>query len=176
MQKKKECLIVKNDNLIYYDFINSIETIGERDQIASEIDYLLESIFENSNDPLTNALKKISVQTEEKLKGIFKKNNLDILDRETVKNDLSQLKKILKSFKVIKLSIAFYPSREIIEKVSKWIKSNLGAEYLLDIEVNKSIIGGAIIVFNGKYRDMTLRKTLEETFANKNKEILSPAH
>ncbi len=145
---------MKSDNVIYFDIVNSVKTLAERDKLSSEIDYILEALFETSKNSLDTAFKKISIDTEERLKETFKKNNIDILDKETVKNFLEKLKKSLTNFKIIKLTIAFDPSHQIIETISNWISKNLGEGYILDIDTDKSILGGAVVVFEGKYKDM----------------------
>jgi len=44
----------------------------------------------------------------------------------------------------------------------------LGIGYILDIEISQDLLGGAVVIFNGKYSDFTLKKGIEDTFANKN--------
>ena len=85
---------------------------------------------------------------------------------------MTRLNEQLKKFKPIKLTIAFEPSYESIENIYNWVLEALDNSYILDIEVNESILGGAIVVFNGQYRDSSLKKTLREIFETKREEIL----
>ena len=82
------------------------------------------------------------------------------------------LKELLKKLKVIKLVLAFDPTRKTIENIHNFVKNIAGIGYILDIEISEDVLGGAVIIFNGKYYDFTLKKSIEDTFGTKNKEIL----
>ena len=78
---------------------------------------------------------------------------------------------MLKKLKVIKLVLAFDPTRKTIENIHNFVKNIAGIGYILDIEISEDVLGGAVIIFNGKYYDFTLKKSIEDTFEVKNKEI-----
>lgn len=159
--------------MIYSDLTNYIKTTRNLDDFSSEIDKLLESIFQPSiNKSFDSALKEISVRTAGWIKDVFLKNNLDISNREVIKNFLTRLKEQLKKYKTIKLTIAFEPSYSSIENIYNWVLEALDNSYILDIDVNTAILGGAIVVFNGQYRDLTLKKNLKDLFNTKRGEIL----
>lgn len=103
---------------------------------------------------------------------VFAKNNLDINDKDTVAGFFGTLKGLLKKFKVIKLVLAFCPSNKMLENIHNFIKETLGIGYILDIEILEEVLGGAIVIFNGKYYDFTLKKRIEDAFTLKNREIL----
>ena len=149
---------MKKDVLIYFDLITSLKTVQEVASFASEIDTLM----------LGKTLDSISSNSAQKIKEVFSKNNLDINDRDTVAGFLETLKGLLKKFKVIKLVLAFDPTRKTIENIHNFVKETLGIGYILDIEISQDLLGGAVVIFNGKYSDFTLKKGIEDTFANKN--------
>jgi len=153
---------MKKDVLIYFDLITSLKTVQEVASFASEIDTLM----------LGKTLDSISSNSAQKIKEVFSKNNLDINDRDTVAGFLETLKGLLKKFKVIKLVLAFDPTRKTIENIHNFVKETLGIGYILDIEISQDLLGGAVVIFNGKYYDFTLKKSIEDTFGTKNKEIL----
>lgn len=163
---------MKNDILIYFDLITSIKTTAEVDHFSSEIDSLLVSIFETSDQSFDNALKTISVDTAKKIKEAFRKSGLDIRDKALIRSFLATLKDLLRKFKIIRLIIAFDPSSRTIENIHSWVSSNLGEGYILDIKTNPEVLGGAIIVFHGEYKDLTVKKNLETAFSTKKKDIL----
>lgn len=159
--------------MIYSDIKNHIQTTRNLNDFSSEIDKLLESIFKPSiNQSFDNALNEVSIKTAERIKELFRHNNLDISNREIIKDFLTNLKDQLKNYKIIKLTIAFEPSNKSIENIYNWVLTALDNSYILDIEVNTAILGGAIVVFNGQYRDLTLKKTLRDLFDTKREEIL----
>lgn len=158
---------------MYYDLMTSIKTVNEANSLSSEIDTLTATLFKSENMSLSNALASINMSDAKKITEMFSKNNLDINDKETVSDILQSIKNLIKKFKIIKLILAFDPSLKTIEKIHNYVSLNIGIGYILDIELSESVLGGSVVIFNGKYNDFTLKKTLEEVFANKRKEIIN---
>ena len=163
---------MKKDVLIYFDLITSLKTTQEADNLSLEIDTIASKLFQSEKVSLEKALTSISSNSAERITEIFQKNNLDMTDKEDVRDFLDTLADLIKKFKVIKLILAFDPTKEMIENIHEAVSENIGVGYILDVEIDESVLAGAIIVFKGKYKDFTLRRTLEEIFANKNGEIL----
>ena len=151
----------KKDVLIYFDLITSLRTTQEVAGFASEIDTFM----------LENTLDSISEDSAKKIMRTFSKNNLDINNKNIVVSFFKTLKELLKKLKVIKLVLAFDPTRKTIENIHNFVKNIAGIGYILDIEISEDVLGGAVIIFNGKYYDFTLKKSIEDTFEVKNKEI-----
>lgn len=163
---------MKKDILIYFDLITSLKTTQEVDDLSLEIDSLTSSLFAETKMSLDKALSSISQTTAKKITEIFLKNNFDMASKDDVRGFLNTLKDLIKKFKVIKLTLAFEVTRKTIENIHGFVSENIGVGYILDIEVDESILAGATIMFDGKYKDFTLKKTLEEVFESKKEEIL----
>ena len=163
---------MKNDILIYFDIITSVKTVAQMNSLSSEIDHLLESLFTTAPKSLENTFKEISIDTGGKIKEMLKKKCIKEEDKENIKDVLIDIKELLKKFKVIKLTLAIDPSYKTIENISKWVSLNLGEGYLLQTETDETLIGGTILIFNGRYNDLTLKKNLQTAFETKRKEIL----
>lgn len=157
---------MEKNSLNYSDLMTSLKTTQDVAGFTSEIDTFLQK----------GTLDAIGTNTAEKIKKTFAKNNLDANDKNIVAGFFSDLKELLKKLKVIKLVLAFNPSQKMLENLHNFVEENIGAGYILDIEILDEVLGGAIVMFNGRYSDFTLKKTIEETFANKNTEIQKFIH
>ncbi len=162
---------MKKDILIYFDLITSLKTTQEIASLVSEIDTLMLTLFKSEKVSMEKALDSISEESASKITQIFSKNNLDINDKDVVTDFFETLKKLVKKFKVIKLVLAFDPSNKTIENIHNFVKDTLGIGYILDIEISENVLGGAIVIFNGKYNDYTLKKKIEDVFADKNETL-----
>jgi F0F1-type ATP synthase delta subunit len=163
---------MKKDVLIYYDLITSLKTTQEVESFVSEIDTLMFEFYNTKGLLIHKALDSISFGTVGKIMQAFLKNNLDIYNKDTFVSFFQTLKILIKKLKVIKLVLAFDPTRRTIEKIHNFVKENIGIGYILDIEVYHDVLGGAIVIFNGKYKDFTLKKNLEEVYRLRRSEIL----
>ena len=153
--------------MIYFDILTSLRTTEDLNELSFEIDNLLSSIFETNNQSFDKALKSISIDTAKKINDAISKNGINTANKELIRNFLDGLKKLLGKFKTIRLIISIDPSHNVIENIHNWVVSNLGEGYLLDIETNQNLLGGAIIEFDGKYKDFTVKKDLENVFLSK---------
>ncbi|GEM_PF-2171597 len=162
----------KKDFLFYSDLITSLKTTREVADFVSEIDTLMLTFFKSEDPSLEKALSSIGVDSARKIAQFFQKNNFDTGNKDVIIDFFETLKSLMKKFKVIKLVLAFNPTHKTIENIYNFVKDIAGIGYIFDLEVSEDILGGIIIIFNGKYSDLTLKRDIEETFNFKNKEIL----
>ena len=83
--------------------------------------------------------------------------------RKELSDFLKELEKILEKTPVLKLKLAFLPTKEFLTKLTDWVKKQTGKKVFFDIEVKEDIIGGCIFEYEGEYRDYSLGSKLEET-------------
>jgi len=74
-----------------------------------------------------------------------------------------KLKEKLKSLPIFSLTIGFEPTEEFKEKLVHWIKENVEKKAVLDLKIDKEILGGAIISWQGKYKNYSLSEKLKNT-------------
>ena len=164
---------MKKDVLMYFDLITSLKTVNEVNDLSLELDTLGSALFKSEKMNLDDALSSIRENSAKTIMEIFSKNKLDLADKEVIQDFLRTLKNLMQKFKVIKLVLAFDPPLKTIDKIHNYIFENIGIGYILDIEVDETILGGSVVIFNGKYKDYTLRKSLDELFANKTLKYLT---
>ena len=63
------------------------------------------------------------------------------------------------------MELAFEASREFLIKIKQWFKEKNQREVILDLSVNPEVVGGAIIEYQGKYRNLSVGKKIDELFA-----------
>lgn len=159
--------------MIYSDVLRWVKTTEHARDILSEIEILLDSLFKTDANTFEKALRSISILTSQTLKEAFQKDNISLDDKTTIKEYLVGLREQIQKLKTLKLTLAFESSEYTIDNLFNWISKNLLTGIILEIKTDKSIIGGAVIELEGKYKDYSLRKTLEEVFANKREEIMN---
>ena len=72
----------------------------------------------------------------------------------------------------VELTIAFQPDDNTVAAFSEWVKKNLTADTLIDLKFDKTIVGGALIVASGKYKDYSVKKTLAGRFQIQRDDIM----
>lgn len=91
---------------------------------------------------------------------------------EITKVLLADLKKAISKFKPLKIDLAFEPTNEVIEQLNLWIDEKLGLEVVLDISYEKTLLGGARMIFGGRYGDFSAAKYFEDVLEREKENIL----
>ena len=91
---------------------------------------------------------------------------------ETIRELLADLKNAVNKFKTVKIDLAFEPTNEVIDQLNFWVDEKLGLEVVLDIGYEKTLIGGARIIFEGRYGDFSVAKYLEDILRREKGNIL----
>lgn len=91
---------------------------------------------------------------------------------ETIRELLADLKKAIGKFKTLKIDLAFEPANEVIDQLNFWVDEKLGLAVALDIGYEKTLIGGARIIFAGRYGDFSAAKYLEDILRREKGNIL----
>ena len=163
-----------NNTLIFNDILGDIKTVGELDNFLAEIENVLASLFKVKNKSIEEILDKTAGKsTAGQIKKLMANNKINPSDYSSVEKLLNNIKEAFKKIQILKISLAVDPSEEMIGHIFDWVKENLGKGIILDIDKDESILGGAIISFNGTYKDFSLRRALEEIFQTKKDEIMN---
>lgn len=139
----------------------------------SEADHLKELV-----DNLSEALFSNKIKIEQKIDEIFPnhfktillkfiaKNNVNLEDTIGIQRFLRTLKEYLQDVVTVNLTLAFSPKIQTVRRVYTWFSFQLKQPLLLDITVDKTIIGGAIIDYSGVHFEYTIHKVLEQQLKN----------
>lgn len=111
-----------------------INTVQERDLILSELTDFKRSDFDN--------IRPLSLE--------FFKNN----------KDLSSFEKEIKNLSVVNITLAVEPSVSIVNYISDFMKKKIKVHVLMDFEIDRNLIGGAVIIYKGKYINSTILEKL----------------
>jgi F0F1-type ATP synthase delta subunit len=122
---------------------------------SQEIEALEKAIYHTDPQILEKTLSQdIREAFSSHIRELFLKNP----DKKSV---LEDLKKQLAAFQVMDLKIAFEPTHSVVEKVSQWVKANLGELVVVNFDYDPEVIAGAEISYGGKFVDLSLRKVVE---------------
>jgi F0F1-type ATP synthase delta subunit len=152
---------------MYAQIISKIGTVEERDKILAEIKILTASLYEDQGNGFNSSLNsQVRAWVSEAIK---KEAPNEIND---VGNYLKELSAKLVELKVISLKIAFEPTRSSIDKFTAFIRKRVGDDVLLDFEFDPSILGGAVVINNGIYKDFSLKRLFDSEFEIKHDELM----
>lgn len=85
-------------------------------------------------------------------------------------NLLEAFKRRLFATPTVCVTLAFYPTKALITRLTTWFEDNLEEKVLLDLKVEPDIIGGVKILCNEHFRDYSIASKLEGVGLNLPKE------
>ncbi len=139
---------------------------------------LLNALYQLSNDlysidsDVESKLNKfLSEQEKIMLTEFAKEMSLKLDNVESVKAIVDEYDKALRNMNVVMIRIAYEPKTEEINNIVKRFNTYLDHGVVIDTKVDEEIIAGAIIEFNGKSYDYSVRDLVNKILGT-NKSML----
>lgn len=155
--------MMRNDRLL-----QNITTKRGAERMLEEIEIIRKGLFEAGTGALDSLLKnKVRAQTAEIIREMFSKANVD------KKAYLDMVEESIVNMPNVSLILAFEPSEGAVERFYSKISEASGKRVILDLVYEPQIIGGAVIIFKGRYRDYSFKKIFEAEFEKGRSKILN---
>lgn len=140
----------------YSNITSIVRTTGERALLRDELRLLLTSVFETKKETLEEVLNsQVRASTSE----IVRENLAMKVDPQKFFEDaLSDLEKL----EVLHLTTAVEPTEHVLIRIVDWVRKNVGEHIILSFDYNPALVGGAIIAFRGRYKDISLRNAVAD--------------
>ena len=161
--KNERLKAMENDKLL-----QNITTKRQVERLLEEIEIIRKGLFEVGEGAMESLLKnKVRAETAEIIRETFSKAGVD------KKGYLDKVEELIIKMPSVRLILAFEPSEGAGERFYSKISEATGKQVLLDIVYESQIIGGAIIIFNGRHRDYSFKKIFKLEFEKGRNEILN---
>lgn len=140
------------------DIFQKLITQKDSVELSEDISKVLEEIESNPNLSQNQIISKY-------IKIPYLDPILSLVEEKGIES-LGQLLKQIQDIEIAKVTLSFYPTKDQAEKMLDILKNNLNDTFFLEVEVDPSIIGGAIVYFKGIYKDYSVKKMLETKSLN----------
>lgn len=128
------------------------------------------SIFNTKQTLEQNLDTRLPMRYKTAFVSLCKKHGVNLSDTSAVTDCIKGIKEALRTVPSITITLAFEPTEEQIHNIADWLFLHCKKMYQLDIVVDHRIIGGVVLVANGRYYDYSLAKKLEESQNSKIKD------
>lgn len=158
------------NTLIYKDIFSVIKTKDQAEEFKEQCNVLLAQIYEVDKKPLEAAIDSLFTnQFAVTLKKILNSLQVNQNDGHVLKQCFSEIKKVLDEADVIVVTLGITPTAELLEDIADMVRTSFANDcILLESKVDPHILGGAQIIWQGKYLDYGLDKLVSEWFAKRN--------
>ncbi len=143
---------------------NSIYTVSELQLFYKEIDHIVSSLFSDSSSISDILEKSLSPEKKEVIINYLENEHVDIKNPVLIQESLLKLKKEGDKIPVVNLTLAFEPTQSILKNMSLWFLRRIQKKVVLNITLERTVLGGAFISYDGKYKDYTIQTKLNKYF------------
>ena len=155
---------MKEQDAGHNEIVDTIRTKEERSRFLAFIEELAGRLFRISKE---DAIRIIQVRVPECAVAATMRAVTDLpADPETVKGVFEKLERALLALLILRVDVAISPTDAVIEHMFSWVRREVGRGIILDVICDRTVLGGARFVFEGRYREYTLAKKIEKFFEN----------
>jgi hypothetical protein len=138
--------------------LDLIITNEDQEILLSAIDQILSLLYTKESDLVSYLHSGIPDKI-----GVFFQNTMNTLP--TIESKEQWLKKVredISSLERLTITTPFFPSRSFLENLAKRARNEYGTSLILESRYNPDLIAGVEVVYNGSYRDMTVRTKFDQ--------------
>lgn len=143
------------------DLSDLFTTKAEATDFLSRLTTISEMFFQTGFNLEIALSQHFGVNKKDRIMEILRTSNISIDSLPTVKDFIFVLMTKISTLPVISLAIAFEPEEQTLKALAEWFFINTHKQMLFDISVDRNVIAGARITYNGKFFDFSIRPTFE---------------
>lgn len=148
------------------ELIDNIVTIQFARELIAILEQLKQDCYKTKNSLETSLKKKLPSKVYDNIIALLSNYEAEISKPKTIVEALSKIQNAIESVVGIEITVAFSPSQKFIEKLFAKLQVFKNKPILLNLLIDQSIIGGAIIRYKGKSFDGSLVKHLSKKKQN----------
>lgn len=155
----------------YNDLRPLVRTTGERDVLFEEIDNIISKLYDTDSNSL-DAIVASQAHTEAArvITHILAALNVS-KNSKAIEGALEDIKEYLHERDVLRMDIAFEPTEETIGLIAGWVSLNITGHVLVEFIINRMLIGGVRVSFQGRYKEVTLATLINLFLETKDRDI-----
>ncbi len=108
--------------------------------------------------------KHVDLSLGDTLMSLATSCGLNMNNKGDITEFIQLLKVELSLVRELKITLAFDPDLAFLSRLHSWVSNNISNMRVFDVTVDPSILGGIILVNDGKYLDLSLEKEFNRVF------------
>lgn len=137
-------------------------TKSQAEDFKSRLDNIIDKLYSTNFNFEKTLLEEFGIEKKDKFITLLRENKINDLTNTTIQDFLKNVQDTISNIPVMTLTIAFEPNQEILKSLSQWFLFNLNKQIVFDFQIDKKIIAGAAINYDGKFKDYSIKSTFDE--------------
>ncbi|MFV1916995.1 MAG: F0F1 ATP synthase subunit delta [Patescibacteria group bacterium] len=152
---------------MYKDISAKVRTTQEVTRLEEEVDLLLASVYKVDKGTFEEVLdRQVRVWIAQAIKEKMAKEGIG------KEEFLRDLKEKIGKIKVLRVTLAFELTEASLDRLHNWVAANVEGSTVFEISYNPTLLAGAIVTYEGRYKDYSLRKKFSGYFETNGKKLM----
>lgn len=154
---------------LYERIYANVRTTDERGIVYTGIETLLDTLYKQKG----NIAALIETEMPSAIVRPLKQELLRLSETapDSIKEYLEGLQNTLEKLQVLSIEIAYSPTEETLAVLTAWMREHIGADVIMELSVDRTLLGGARISYEGRYKEINLA-FIVETVVNQQHESI----
>lgn len=144
----------------YAVLLNELFTVYQRDTTIVALQKAIDAQYDTVKNSLHELQMTLPFTLVDAILDIAKRENVELGQPQVAKTFYQELIDVLKALPLLELKLAFTPTYAQLKEITTWWRDLTHVHILLDIVIDKHVLAGAVIGFEGNMHDFTLNKYL----------------
>lgn len=142
-------------------FANTIYDTATLNRLIDDITLIERSLFKGKSGPISVKARDFTTGRIIPVFEEIEKAGLEPTNESKQLAFLKDLASFLQALPVVKVTVAFDPTSNLVVKLSNQLSQVLGKKVILDLVIDENVIAGAIFEYKGMRSEQTLQEKLE---------------
>jgi F0F1-type ATP synthase delta subunit len=148
------------------DLSSFFQTKAQASDFASRIASLSEKLYETNFNLEKQLLNEFGLKKKDRFMTLLHENNISAESNTSLKDFFAKMQQHITSLPLLTLTIAFEPNDETMKTLAEWFLLNINKQVVFEIIVDRSLVAGAAISFNGKQIDLSIHDKFSKAVQN----------
>lgn len=149
-------------------------TKAQAADFSARLSLIAQAIY-HTNFSLENALmEQFGIAKKDAFMTMLRDNNIQSEANSDIITFFTKIQEKITNLPLLTLTIAFEPKPSTLQSLSEWFMLQLKRHVLFDITVDSTIIAGATITYNGKYKDYSVKPIVDRFLAEPTQQVAQP--
>lgn len=149
--------------LVLSDFFT---TKSQANIFSAHINSIMEKIYGLDFNLESSVREQFGAKKTDKFMSLLRENEISLSSDTALNNFFSHVLEIVSALPVASITFAIEPNEQILKSVSDWFILNLKKQVLIEPEIDQNLIAGAVVGYQGKRLDSSVKSVFEQTCAN----------
>jgi F0F1-type ATP synthase delta subunit len=150
---------------------NHLQTKYNITEVISSLDKILSELFKKQRTTSDILDKSAPFPLSDDLRKLAKEHDANIEDQIQADKFFGDVREAIMNLPILTITTGISPTLEFIREINGWVIANINGFIAIDFVVDRSLIAGAIINFNGKSRDYSVKKQTMTTATVQNMDM-----